>query len=186
MARYSARAEGGCTAAGAELLRPAPPRARPRSCLPAGRRPGVLIRSKHGVVRIKPRAAVENLLFLATPTPKSSLCSSNSPFLLPFQATRAHQQLRQELRHRLHPLAQALIPHRPQPSRSPPTPAEAPPQALHRGQLFSELLNRRSRPCRSRGEPLMLMHPLVCVLSACSGRCRAVSLAVRHGRGQGE
>ena len=70
----------------------------------------------------KPQAAVENLLSLWTPTPTSSLRPPNSPSLLPFQATRAHQQLRQELRHRLQPLAQALIPHKPQPSRSPPTP----------------------------------------------------------------
>ena len=35
MARYSTRAQGGCTAAGAELLRPAPPCAQPRSCSPA-------------------------------------------------------------------------------------------------------------------------------------------------------
>ena len=62
MACYSARGGGDALqAAGAELLRPALPRAWPRSCLPAGRRPDVLIRRKHGVVRIKPRAVVENL-----------------------------------------------------------------------------------------------------------------------------
>ena len=61
------------------------------------------------------------LPFPRTSTPTSSLRPSNSPFSLPFQATRAHQQLRQELSNRLRPLSQALTPHSPQPSRSPPT-----------------------------------------------------------------
>ena len=74
-------------------------------------RPDVLIRCQFNAARIKPRAAVENFFSLCTPTPTSSLRPSNSRSLLPFQATRTRQQLRQELRHRLHPLAQALIPH---------------------------------------------------------------------------
>ena len=90
----------------------------------------------------------------------------NSPRLLPFQATRAHQQLRQDLSHRLRPIARALAPHSPQPSRSPSTPAEAPPQALHRGQL----LNRRSLPCRSHGEPLVLSRPFPRSLTALDAR----------------
>jgi hypothetical protein len=131
---------------------------------------GVLIRCQSNAARIKPRAAVENFFSLCTPTPTSSLRPSNSRSLLPFQATRARQQLRQELRHRLHPLAQALIPHKPQPSRSPSTPAEAPPQALHRGQLISGLLNRRSLPCQSRGEPLVLPRPFPRSLTALDAR----------------
>ena len=94
----------------------------------------------------------------------------NSPRRLPFQATRAHQQLRQDLSHRLRPIAQALAPHSPQPSRSPSTPAEAPPQALHHGQLLSELLNRHSLPCRSRGEPLVLSRPFPRSLTALDAR----------------
>ena len=43
---------------------------------------------------------------------------------LPFQATRAHQQLRQEHSNRLHPLAQALVARSSNPSRSSPIPAE--------------------------------------------------------------
>ena len=133
-------------------------------------RPNVLIRCQFNAARIKPRAAVENFFSLYTPTPTSSLRPSNSRSLLPFQATRARQQLRQELRHRLHPLAQALIPHKPQPSRSPSTPAEAPSQALHRGQLISGLLNRRSLPCRSRGEPLVPPRPFPRSLTALDDR----------------
>ena len=87
-------------------------------------RPNVLIRCQFNAARIKPRAAVENFFSLCTPTPTSSLRPSNSRSLLPFQATRAHQQLRQELSHRLRPLAHALTPHSQQPSRSPPTLAE--------------------------------------------------------------
>ena len=132
--------------------------------------PDVLIRCQFNAARIKPRAAVENFFSLCTPTPTSSLRPSNSRSFLPVQATRTCQQFRQELRHRLHPLAQALIPHKPQPSRSPSTPAEAPPQALHRGQLISGLLNRRSLPCRSRGELLVLLRPFPRSLPALDAR----------------
>ena len=136
--------QGGCSAAGAELLRPAPPRTWPRSCLPARCRPGVLIRSKRCVAGIKPRAAVETLLLLGTPTPTNLLRSPSSPRLLPFQTTRAHQQLRQDLSHRLRPRAQALPCRSSNPSHSSPIPAETPPWTPHRGQPLSELLNCRS------------------------------------------
>ena len=144
MACYSTREVGDALqAAGAELLRPAPPRARPRSCLLAGPRPGVLIRSTLFTAWIKPRAAVKNFLSPLNLDADKLTAPTKFAFLVPFQATRASQQLRQEPSHRLRPLAQALTPRSPQPSRSPPTPAEVPPQALHRGQLSSELLNRR-------------------------------------------
>ena len=136
--------QGGCTAAGAELLRPAPPRASPHSCLLAGRRPGILIRSKHCVVRIKPRAAVEKLPFPLNSDADELTTPTKFALLAPFQATREPQQLRQELSNRLRLRAQALTRCSPPLSHSPPTPAETPPQVLHRGQLLSEPLHRCS------------------------------------------
>jgi len=72
----------------------------------------------------KPRAAVENLLSLWTPTPTSSLRSPNSSSSLRSKPPENPQQLRQEPRNRLRPRAQALTCPSPQPSCFPPIPAE--------------------------------------------------------------
>ena len=101
-----------------------PPRAQPRSCF--------AVRAHHEVDDPPTCSSLPHSYHTARPpcfspfrsTPTSLLRLQNPPRLLPFQATRARQQLRQDLSHRLCPLAQALAPCSPKPSRSSLIPAE--------------------------------------------------------------
>jgi hypothetical protein len=67
---------------------------------------------------------LQSLFSLSRSTPASSMRSRNSPRPLPFRATRAPQQLRQELSDLLRPLMQALIISSPGYVRSSSTPAK--------------------------------------------------------------
>ena len=86
------------------------PCAQPRSCLAARGRhevPELLVSSS---TSSRGSQLTANLFSSFRSTLVSSLCQQNSPRPLPLQATRAPQQLRQELSNLLHPLSHALAP----------------------------------------------------------------------------
>ena len=120
------------------LLLRTPPRTQPRSCSPACGHGEVAELLASSSTSSRDHTVLQSLFSLSRSTPASSMRSRNSPRPLPFRATRAPQQLRQELSDLLRLLLHALPCHSTyfiHPFQLRP---KAPPRSLHRGQTFPE------------------------------------------------